>query len=126
MFKIFKKIVPSFVFWLIFIFVIFTIPYPEALIQANNLQVFAFFIPLFLAITFTFNLFLKNIFLSCSISLGLISLLILKALDTLNLVTGILSIVTVLLLISYFRKTRRIGLTKSTKIPKLTGLGKDI
>lgn len=118
------KILPAMLFWGIFIFVIFTVPYPQTLIQAEKSQLFSFFIPLFLGLTFSFNVFFKNLFLSVSVSLGIISLLILKALDTLNTVTTVLVIITSGLLISYFKKTKRSNLTKLPKIPKLTRLKK--
>ena len=99
---------------------ILQVPYPESITSAKPYQLFAFFIPLFLALTFTLNIFLKNILSSCSISLGIIILLILKALDSLNVVTSILLIISVGLFISYFRKAKRRSLTKALKIPKLT------
>ncbi len=120
MLKILPKIIPVLIFWAIFGYVVLQVPYPDSLTQANPTQLLAFFLSLFLAITFTLNIFLKNIFSSCSISLGLIFLLILKALDSLNLVTGILTTVAIGLLISYFRKIKRKNLTKILKIPKLT------
>lgn len=117
------KVLPAVVSWGIFIFVVLQVPYPENLTQANLTQLVSFFIPLFLALSLTINLFLKNYLSSCSISLGLISVLILKTLDSLNIVTSILIIITTALLISYFRKTKR-GLTNYSKIPKLTRLKK--
>ncbi|MDO8577003.1 MAG: hypothetical protein Q7R82_01540 [Candidatus Daviesbacteria bacterium] len=121
MVKIIFKILPALVFWGSFAFVVLQIPYPESITQANFIQIFPFFISLYLALAFTLNIFLKNILFSCSISLGLIFLLILKALDSLNIVTGILITIATYLLASYFRKTRR-NLTKHPKIPKLRSL----
>ena len=109
-------------FWAIFIFVIFQVPYPESLTQANTTQLISFFIPLYLSLIFTLNIFLKNISISASLSLGLIFLLILKALDSLNLVTGLLILVSVYLLVSYFKKGGSSGLTLNSKIPKLHSL----
>jgi len=126
MIKLLIKLVPVILFWGIFVFTVLRIPYPDTIIQANISQLLSFFIPLFLALSLTINLFFKNIFLSASISLGLVSLLILKALDSLNFVTGILIMVTVVLLISSFRKTGRSNLTKFPKIPTLTKLRKKI
>ena len=60
--KIILKIFPALIFWGIFIFVIFQLPYPESLTQASLFQLLAFFIPLFLALVLTLNLFLKFIF----------------------------------------------------------------
>ncbi len=119
-----SKIIPILIFWAIFIYVVLQIPYPDSITQANFQQLFFFFISLFFAIIFTLNVFLKNVFLSASISLGLNFVLILKALDSLNLVTGILTAISVGLLISYFRKIKRKNLTKLPKIPKLTNMRK--
>ena len=122
MFKSLKDFIPALFFWAIFIFVILLIPYPDSITQANFQQLFFFFTTLFCAIIFTLNIFLKNVFLSASIALGLNFVLILKALDSLNLVTGILTIISVGLLVSYFKKIKRRSLTKWGKIPKLTKL----
>ena len=124
MLKLFFKFIPALFFWLIFIFVVLQVSYPENITQSNFTQLLSFFIPLFLALSFTLNIFLKNIFISTSISLGLIFLLILKALDSFNIVTGILILVPIGLLVSYFRKIKRRSLTKWGKIPKLTKLRK--
>lgn len=125
MFKVISKIFPAVLLWAIFAYVVSQVPYPQTLTQATSYQLFSFFIPLSLAFIFTFNIFLKNIPLSASFSLGLIFLLILKALDALNLVTGILILITVGLLFSYFRQVKvRSNLTKLPKIPKLTRLKK--
>ena len=121
--KNFLKIFPALIFWGIFIFVIFQLPYPESLTQASLFQLLAFFIPLFLALVLTLNLFLKFIFFSASISLGIIFLLLLKALNTLNFVSAALIIVAVGLLLSYFRKNKvKHNLTSLSKISKLTSL----
>ncbi|MBI3103609.1 hypothetical protein HYZ05_01585 [Candidatus Daviesbacteria bacterium] len=122
MVKILIVILPALIFWGIFVYVVFQIPYPENITQANPTQLVGFFIPLYLAITFTLKAFLKNIFISGSISLGLLLLLILKALDSLNLVTGVLVIISVVLLVSYFGKMKKKSLTKLPKISKITHL----
>lgn len=122
--KILTKIAPGLLFWIIFIVVIFKVPYPESLTQANLIQAISFFTSFYLAIAFSLNIFLKNILLSFSISLGFIFLLILKALDSLNFVTAALILLAIALFISYFRKTKQSNLTKRTKIPKLTQLRK--
>lgn len=117
-----SKIIPILVSWGVFIYVILQVPYPETLTQASLLQILVFFIPLFLAFIFTFNSFLKNIFSSCSISLGIIFILTLKSLDSLNIVTSALTIIATSLLVSYFRKIKKRSLTNYSKIPKLTRL----
>ncbi len=128
--KLIFRLIPTVTFWGIFIFVVLQIPYPDSLTQANFMQVSLFFASLFLALLTTFNLFLKNIFLSSSVALGLIFLLILKALDSLDFVTTALTLLAVGLLFSYFKKINRHSsrgsgfrnLTNQTKIPKLTRL----
>lgn len=133
MIKFLPKVIPVLIFWAIFVYVVLQIPYPENITQADLYQLVLFFIPLYLAFSFTLNIFLKNIFISATIAIGAIFLLVLKALDSLNLVTGILTIVSVVLLISYFRKIKRRSpsinsglknLTKLPKIPKLTHVRK--
>ncbi len=121
--KYFLKLFPSLLFGGILIYVVLKVPYPETLTQANLIQIISFFGSLCLLMIFFLNFFLKNIFLSSSITLGLIFLLILKALDALNLVTGSLVLIAVGLLASYFLKGRR-SLTKLSKLPKLTGIKK--
>ncbi|MDO8573627.1 MAG: hypothetical protein Q7R77_02655 [Candidatus Daviesbacteria bacterium] len=116
------RILPVLLFWVTFIYVILQVPYPKTLTQANFIQISSFLTPLFLAFIFTFNIIIRNFYISFAISLGLIFLLILKALDSLNIVTGILTAVATYLLASYFRKTKRHNLTKLSKIPKLTSL----
>lgn len=126
------KIIPALVFWGIFVFVVLQIPYPNSLTQANFIQIIPFFVFLYLALLFSCNIFLKNVFLSSSITLGLIFLLILKALDSLNLVTVILTLLAIGLLLSYFKKIKRKepthsgfkNLTKQSKIPKLMHMRK--
>ncbi len=120
MFKIFLKVLTVLIFTSIFIYVLFNVPYPNSLTSATVFQLTAFFMPLFLSLTFTTNLFLKSLPSSVFISLGLILLLILQGLDSLNLVTGLLTIIAVYLLLSYFKKAKsHAKLTLEGKIPKL-------
>ncbi|MBI2334227.1 hypothetical protein HYU96_00285 [Candidatus Daviesbacteria bacterium] len=112
--KIILKIIPALFFWGVFTLVIFYVPYPKSLTQASILQLLAFFVPLFLALTFTTNL---------AIAMGVIFLLLLKALNTLNFVSAVLTITAVGLLFSYFRKNKsKHNLTKLKKMSKLTHL----
>lgn len=104
------KIFPALFFWGVFGYIVLQVPYPQSITQAGFLQLSLFFIPLSLAILFTLNIFLKMGLISGSLSLGIIFLLILKALDSLNLITGSLIIVSVGLLISYFRKRKVRGI----------------
>lgn len=120
--KNFLKIFPALIFWGIFILVLFQVEYPKSLTQASLFQILIFFIPLFLSLSFSFNLFFKNIYSSITMSMGVALLLILKSLDALNLVTGGLTILAIYLFLSYFRKAKKRGLTSSIKIPKLKSL----
>lgn len=110
MFKIITRITPALFFWGIFGYIILQVPYPQSITQASLFQLSTFFTTLFLAISFTLNIFLKNVLMSWSVSLGITLLLILKALDSLNLITGSLIIISVGLLISYFRKRKIRGI----------------
>lgn len=116
------KTIPALIFWGVFIFVIFQVPYPKSLTQASLFQTLSFFIPLFLVLTFTINIFFKIFLSSATISLGLILLLILKAVDALNFVTAGLTLFAIYLFLSYFQKSRKKRLTSSFKIPKLSSL----
>jgi len=120
MVRLFLKILLSLIFWGVFIYVVFQIPYPESLTQASINQLLYFFIPLFLALIFTSNLLLKSILRSILISFGIILLLVLKALDSLNIVSALLTIIAVGLLISYFKTPT--SLTSGSNIPKLRSL----
>ena len=112
------KMLPVLIFWLIFGYVVLMISYPETLTQANIIQLLYFFIPLFLALTFTINLILKFAVRSVLITLTLITFLILNALGILNLVTFVLTPFAFGLFISYFKK--KSNLTSNLKIRKLT------
>ncbi len=123
--KILKNLFFILLFLGIFIYVILKVPYPTTLFSANFFQISSFFIPLFILLTFIFNVFLKNTPVSLSVSLGIILLLVLRGLDILNLITGGLILLVVYLLVSYFQKMKRKNLTKLPKIPKLTQFGRE-
>lgn len=121
------KIIPALILWGSWIYVIISVPYPESLTKASSYQLLSFFVPLFLALIFTINLFIKNILRSIFISFGIIILLILKALDSLNIVSAGLTILAVLLILSYFKPIKHLtptksGLTSGSFIPKLKHL----
>ena len=101
------KIIPILFIWGVFIYVVLQVPYPDSIAQAKVQDLLAFFIPLFLGLALTLNLFLKNIFISLSSSLGFIFILILEALDSLNIVTATLIIISIWLLISYFKNIKK-------------------
>lgn len=113
------------VLWLAFIYVLFNVDYPQTLVQASLSQLISFFLTLFLAVLFTLNIFLNFLAISFFISLGFIILLLLQALHSLNLVTGILTIVSIWLFISYFKKSKRSQFTSKFQIPKLRLSNKD-
>lgn len=113
-------IIPALIFWVVFGLVILNIPYPQSLTQASAFQLIAFFIPLFLALIFTINIFLKFLIRSFLVSAAFIVFLTLQALQALNLVTFILTTVGVGLMLSYFKKKKQ--LTSSSKISKLPSL----
>ena len=120
--RIFIKILPTFLFWIIFASVVLKLPYPESLVQADFIQISLFFLPLYIAVLLTLNIFIKSYLINGSFSLAFISLMLLKALDSLNPVTFILVIISFGLLISYFHKAKKGSLTKESKIPRLTSL----
>ncbi len=96
----------AFISWCLFSLAIWQIPYPDSLAQADYLQVLGFFVPLFLGLTFTLNIFLRFMLRSILISFTIIVLITLQALQSLNIITFGLTIVAFGLLISYFKKTK--------------------
>ena len=101
--KIIIALIPALIFWFIFLIVILTVNYPKSLTQANFYQILAFFVPLYLALILTIRIVIKKIVINLIISLGLMILLILKALDSFNIVTAILTVLAIGFLISYFK-----------------------
>lgn len=120
MLSLILNVIPALFFWAVFIYVIFYIPYPESLTKASSFQLLSFFIPIFLALIFSINIIFKNVTRSILISFGVIILLALKALDSLNFVSAILTILAMILLFSYFKKNAH--LTSGSFIPKLKNL----
>lgn len=103
------------IFWGVFSYTIFQVPYPESLTSANFLQLTAFFIPLFLALILTINIFLKYLTLSAILAASLIIILLLQALHILNLVTASLVIIATILLTSQFQKRK-----SNNRLPKVS------
>ncbi|MDP3974319.1 MAG: hypothetical protein Q8P92_05810 [Candidatus Daviesbacteria bacterium] len=122
MIKFLPKLLLPLIFWGSFIYVVLQIPYPESFSQASPQQLLYFFVSLFFAITLTLNIFLNFILLSASVAIGIILLLILRAMEFLNIVTTIMVLIAVGLLFSYFGKIKGKKLTLNSKIPKLTHL----
>ena len=107
----------------IFIYVILQVPYPDSLTSANAFQIFSFFTSLFLVLSFTLNIFFQFILRSIIISFGLILLLVLKGLNSLNLVSFGLTIIAFGLLLSYLKKPKS-RLTSRPKNPTLRNLSR--
>lgn len=134
----FTKILSAIFFLVVFIYVIFNVPYPNNLTSANLLQIVSFFIPLFFSILFLLSIFLV-FYLSFILSLGFIFLLILQALDGLNIVSAVLVLIVIWLFSSYFKKNQKkktksitgsnpmlTNLTSKINIPKLKNISKKI
>ena len=103
--KLIKIFLPV-IFWSIFAYVLLKVDYPDNPTTASAFQILSFFLPLLLALTFSLNIFLR-LSPSLLLSSGLIILLALKALDSLNFVSASLTIIAILLLLSYFKKHGR-------------------
>lgn len=98
------RIAPLIIFCTAFALVIYLVEPPKSITEAEVLQLILFFIPLFLLTSFALNLFLKFLLRSLVVSLGFMILLILKALDSLNLITFSLTVLATVLLASAFKK----------------------
>lgn len=98
------RIAPLIIFCTAFALVIYLVEPPKSITEAEVLQLILFFIPLFLLTSFALNLLLKFLLRSLIVSLGFMILLILKALDSLNLVTFSLTVLATVLLASAFKK----------------------
>lgn len=102
------NILLSLISWGIFSYTIFQVPYPDSLTSANLFQLTSFFIPLFLALIFTLNIFLKSLTPALILAASLIIILLLQALQILNLVTASLVILTTFLLSSHFNRKNKL------------------
>lgn len=98
------RIAPLIIFCTAFALVIYLVEPPKSITEAEVLQLILFFIPLFLLTSFALNLLLKFLLRSFIVGLGFMILLILKALDSLNLVTFSLTVLATILLASAFKK----------------------
>lgn len=116
-----KKLSPIFISGAIFGLVIWQIEPPQSLTKASFLQMVLFFVPLFLSLIFTFDLIFRFYLKSFIISLSIVIILILKTLDTLNLVTLALTFVATFLITKSLKQPKKSYLSK---IPKLSHLQK--
>lgn len=115
-----KKFLPIILPGLILTWVIFKIEPPKSITQASVLQILLFFIPLFLLIVFLLNLYLRFLVYSAIMAIGIIILLLLQALNSLNIVSAALVIIAcALLLKSIQRPKNKIPLAKIPKLGKL-------
>lgn len=99
-----KKIVLILCCGLIFGVVCWTLEPPQSLAQATISQILLFFVPLFFLLALLINIFFGLFFRSLIISSGLIILLVLKSLDTLNLATLSLTFLVTFLMVISFKK----------------------
>lgn len=120
--KLLKKILPICITSFILGLVIWYINPPKSITSASILQFILFFIPLVLLLTSLVNLCSKFFLQSLVVSLGLTILLILIALDSLNLASFILTSASVILIAKSLRKPKKINYP--FKIPKLKSLKK--
>ncbi len=101
--KIFKLFLPT-LFWASFAYVVINIKAPGSITEAGFSQLTFFFTPFVLALIFTLKLFLKSFYKSIIISFGIVLLLVLKSLAALNLLTGIITILAIILLMGSFKR----------------------
>lgn len=113
-----KKIIPTLIFGVIFILVILNITPPQTFTTATIFQILLFFIPLLFFLTSALNLVFNFYLKSFVVSLGIILLLVLKALDFINILTIGITILAIVLLIKSFKKP----IFKIYKLPKLPKL----
>lgn len=117
---ILKKLIPIFFFAGIFIWVFLQTEPPKSLTSASVLQILLFFIPLFLLLTFSINIYFNFFIRSIFVSLGLTLLLIFKSLEMLNFVSVILTILGTVFLTVSFKKPKQfqLGKIQSLKLRK--------
>lgn len=125
---VFKKFLPVISSGIIFGFVIWQMEPPQSLTSASILQVLLLFAPLFTFLVFGLNLYFRFYPRSLIISLGIIILLVLKTLDTFNIISVAITIAAVTLISKSFKKVInwKTGSRSNTliKIPRLSHLEK--
>lgn len=108
--------------------VIWLVEPPKSITTASLTQLALFLIPLLILLTLIFNLYFKFIFKSLILSFALTLLVILKALDSLNIIAMIITIIATLLLLKSIKKAPTHkglrSLNTQNKIPKLQTLKK--
>lgn len=117
-----QRLLPTIFFAAIFGLVIWQVKPPQTVFDASLTQLVLFYLPLYLLLTSLTNLYFQFLPKSLIASLGLILLPVLKSLDSLNLVTFTLTIVSSILITKSFKKTQKT--TFGREIPKLSRLKK--
>lgn len=102
-----KKLIPVIFFAGIFALVLWQTQPPKNLTSATIFQILLFFIPLFLLLIFLLNIYFQFLVRSFVISLGIVLLLIFKSLETLNFVSGILTVAAIIFLVVSFKKPQK-------------------
>ncbi|HBR20185.1 hypothetical protein A2617_01515 [Candidatus Daviesbacteria bacterium RIFOXYD1_FULL_41_10] len=119
---ILKRVFPVLFFGGILGLVIWQIVPPKSFDIASYFQIIVFWVPLFLLLFFILNLFIRFFLRSFIITLGIILLLVIKTLDIFNILTVILTILSIIFLVKTFKKPRR--KFYRGKIPKISKLAK--
>ncbi|MFH0937648.1 MAG: hypothetical protein V1808_05160 [Candidatus Daviesbacteria bacterium] len=117
----FWPVLPTLLFGLIFIYVLFQIQPPLSLTTASFSHVAFFFIPLFFLITFILNILFQFLIRSLVLSFGLILILVFQSLGALNILSLTLVILATILIAKSFKKPQK---GYQTKIPKVSKLAK--
>lgn len=117
-----KKIVPLLFFGSIFFLVVYFIEPTKDITQLSIIKDLAFFLPLLIFLTYLLKLFIKSSLCCLVISLSLVLLLTLKALNNLNLVSAALTTLGTFLILKSIKKNH--APSYSTKLPKLSKLKK--
>lgn len=115
-----RKIVPLVIVCIILGAIIWFVEPPKTITDYPT-QISLFFIPFFLILVFSLNLFLKCYPRSITIAIGLSVLLSLQALSYLNIYNFIIIVTGIFLVIKFLKKPK---ISYQTKIPKLSHLKK--
>ena len=101
-----KLFLPLFL-WGVFIYIVNTFEPPQIFTQISLFQILLFFIPLFLALTFTINMLVRFLIFSFTIALALCLIILLKGIGGLNPISGLLTLFAFGLLLSYLKQFKR-------------------
>ncbi len=99
-----KKTLPIFLSMVAIGLVFYYVPPPTSWPEASTFQILAFLLPTLTLITFLINAFLDFFPRSLSIGLGAIMLLVLAMINDLNLALLVVTIITVIVLFTAFKK----------------------